>query len=211
LELDLLNDRLTWTDEVYRIFGLTPGESEATSEAFLEGIHPDDRDMVDKAYTESIRDNLKSYDIEHRIIRKKTGEVRYVHEKCEHFRDETGQIIRSIGMVHDITDRKKAENDLLESKLKLDLALANGNIGIWEWDLKTGVVIWDERMERMFGLEPGTFEGNHSGFENYVHEEDLPYIEMTINKALSEGTTIEAIYRTKPKNGFVIIFRQELW
>ena len=200
-ELDLINDRLTWTDEVYRIFGLTPGESEATNEAFLEGIHPDDREMVDNAFSASIRDNLKTYDIEHRIIRKKTGEVRFVHEKCEHFRDETGQIIRSIGMVHDITDRKKAENDLLESKLKLDLALGNGNIGIWEWDLKTGVVTWDKRMERIFGLEPGTFEGNHPGFENYVHEEDLPYIEMKINKALSEGTTIEDIYRTKPKNG----------
>lgn len=52
------------------------------------------------------------YDIIHRIIKKPDGEVRYVHEKCEHTRDENGRIILSTGTVQDITERKKAEEDL---------------------------------------------------------------------------------------------------
>ena len=55
-ELDLLTDHLTWSDEVYRIFGLEPQEFGATYEAFLEAVHPDDRDEVDDAYSSSIRD-----------------------------------------------------------------------------------------------------------------------------------------------------------
>jgi PAS domain S-box-containing protein len=110
-ELDLLNNRLTWSDEVYRIFGLQPQEFGATYDAFLHSVHPNDRAAVDNTYSESLSKGRDSYEIEHRIVRK-DGEVRFVHEKCEHIRDETGKIIRSIGMVHDITELKKAEADL---------------------------------------------------------------------------------------------------
>ena len=111
-ELDVVNDRLTWSDEVYRIFGLQPQEFQATYEAFLEAVHPDDRAAVDAAYSNSLREGRDSYEIEHRVVRKSGGQVRIVHEKCEHIRDGSGRIIRSVGMVHDITDRKRAESVL---------------------------------------------------------------------------------------------------
>ena len=111
-ELDLVNNVLTWSDEVYRIFGLQPQEFGATYEAFLERIHPDDRAGVDAAYSDSLREGKDSYEIEHRVVRKDTGEVRWVHEKCQHFRDASGRIVRSVGMVHDITERKHAEEQL---------------------------------------------------------------------------------------------------
>jgi PAS domain S-box-containing protein len=111
-ELDLASNRLTWSDEVYRIFGLKPQEFGATYEAFLEAVHPDDRAAVDAAYSSSLRENRDNYEIVHRVVRRSTGEVRFVHEKCEHFRDESGRIIRSLGMVHDITDRKRLEEAL---------------------------------------------------------------------------------------------------
>jgi len=111
-ELNVPDNRLRWSDEVYRIFGLKPQEFNATYEAFLEAVHPDDRAAVDEAYSGSIRDGKNTYEIEHRVVRKGSGEIRYVHEKCEHFRDEEGKIIRSVGMVQDITERKKAEENL---------------------------------------------------------------------------------------------------
>jgi PAS domain S-box-containing protein len=111
-ELDLINNRLMWSDEVYRIFGLQPQEFDATYEAFLEAVHPDDRAAVNNAYTSSIQEGRDSYEIEHRVVRRSSGEVRIVHEKCEHFRNQSGQMIRSIGMVHDITERKQVEEQL---------------------------------------------------------------------------------------------------
>ncbi|TLM78495.1 MAG: PAS domain S-box protein, partial [Actinobacteria bacterium] len=108
-QLDLVHNRLSWSDEVYRIFGLIPQEFGATYEAFLERVHPDDRQKVDEAYGSSLRENRDTYEIEHRVIRKDTGTVRVVHERCEHSRDATGKITRSIGIVHDITERERAE------------------------------------------------------------------------------------------------------
>jgi PAS domain S-box-containing protein len=108
-ELDLVSNRLTWSDEVYRVFGLTPDGFGANYEAFLDAVHPDDRAAVDAAYSASLAEGRDSYEIEHRIVRRDTGEIRVVHEKCEHKRDASGRIVRSIGMVHDITESKKAE------------------------------------------------------------------------------------------------------
>jgi PAS domain S-box-containing protein len=119
-ELDLTTNVLAWSDEVYRIFGLKPQEFTATYEAFLETVHPEDRTAVDFAYSDSVREGGEGYEIEHRIVRKNTGEVRYVHEKCRHVRNENGQIIRSLGMVHDITERKEIEEALQKSYDQLE-------------------------------------------------------------------------------------------
>ncbi len=122
-ELDLVNDHLFWSDEVYIIFGLQPQEFGATYEAFIEAVHPDDRTAVDEAYSGSLREGRDTYEIEHRVVRKSTGEVRFVHEKCEHFKDDSGQIIRSVGMVHDITDRRKMEEELRQARDNLELKI----------------------------------------------------------------------------------------
>ncbi|MEE9911733.1 MAG: PAS domain S-box protein [Deltaproteobacteria bacterium] len=111
-KLDLIQNRITWSDEVYRIFGLRPQEFGASYEAFLDHVHPDDRGLVDAAYTNSVQEGRDHYEVEHRIVRRKTGEVRFVHEKCEHFRDAAGEVVRSVGMVHDITERKRTEDAL---------------------------------------------------------------------------------------------------
>ncbi|MCF6310272.1 MAG: EAL domain-containing protein [Sulfurimonas sp.] len=110
-ELDLITSSLYWSDEVYRIFGLEPQEFGATYEAFLDHIHPDDIDLVNSSYTNSL-EQKQGYHVEHRIIRK-NGEVGFVQERCEHEFDSDGNPIRSIGTVHDITKQKIAENELI--------------------------------------------------------------------------------------------------
>lgn len=122
-ELDVPNNHLFWSDEVYRIFDLQPQEFNATYEAFLDAIHPDDREMVDKAYVDSLNEEKDSYEIEHRILRKSTGEIRVVHEKCEHIRNKSGEVIRSVGMIHDITERKQAEEALIWNKQRNELLI----------------------------------------------------------------------------------------
>jgi PAS domain S-box-containing protein len=119
-ELDIVNNRLFWSDELYRIFGLKPQEFAATYESFIERAHPDDRAAVDAAHSGSLREGKDTYEIEYRVIRKSTGEVRIVHEKCEHIRDKTGKIIRSTGMVHDITERKQMDDEIKRSNESLE-------------------------------------------------------------------------------------------
>ena len=109
-ELDLVNNSLYWSDEVYRIFGLEPQEFGATYESFLTHIHPDDHELVNSAYTNSL-ESKSSYNIIHRVLTKQ-DEIKYVEERCTHKLDSEGNVVKSIGTVHDITQRIQYEKKL---------------------------------------------------------------------------------------------------
>ncbi|MFZ2302866.1 MAG: PAS domain S-box protein [Gallionella sp.] len=104
---DLVGNVLTWSDEIYRIFEIDPEKFGASYEAFMEAVHPDDRELVDSAYTESVR-NRTTYNIEHRLLMK-DGRVKWLNERGETYYGEDGKPLRSFGTVHDITERKKTE------------------------------------------------------------------------------------------------------
>jgi PAS domain S-box-containing protein len=106
-ELDLTSGELTWSDEVYRIFEIDPAAFGATYAAFLDAIHPDDREAVNKAYTDSL-ENRTSYAIDHRLLFA-DERIKHVRECCETHYDAEGKPVRSLGTVQDITERKKLE------------------------------------------------------------------------------------------------------
>lgn len=113
-DLELVKNELRWSDEVFRIFGLKPQEFEGTFEGFLKRVHPDDRGAVGSLYKNSVKDKAQ-YDIVYRIVRP-DGEVRYVHDKAENIKYETGNTTRVIGTVQDITEQKKLEEQLHQSQ-----------------------------------------------------------------------------------------------
>jgi len=106
--LDLTTNELTWSDEVYVIFGVDKKTAKLNYDIFLEMTFPEDREAVKKEYAGSIEEK-RTYTIEHRIIRKRDGEIRWVHEKCEHTCNAAGEVIHSEGTVQDITVRKRTE------------------------------------------------------------------------------------------------------
>jgi PAS domain S-box-containing protein len=110
---NILTNELQWSDEIYRIFGLTPKEFGATYEAFLNSVHPDDREFVKKAVDEALY-RRKPYSIDHRIVLPDRTE-RIVHEQGGVTFDGAGRPIRMIGTVHDITGLKRAEEALRRS------------------------------------------------------------------------------------------------
>jgi PAS domain S-box-containing protein len=113
---------LFWTDEIYRIFGVKPQLFPATYEAFLNTIHPDDRQAVIDAVNSAVADAGCEYAIEHRVIRS-NGETRTVYEKGSVYRDNNGEATRMIGTVHDITEQKNAEQELEKYKIHLEKLL----------------------------------------------------------------------------------------
>ncbi|MCP4408316.1 MAG: PAS domain S-box protein, partial [Gammaproteobacteria bacterium] len=109
-ELNLTNDKLTWSEEVFRILEVDNTQFDPSYKSFLEHVHPDDRAWVHKAYRDSIKDKIP-YDTVHRL-RLKNGSIKYVHERCETFYDGDGKPLRSVGTVQDITDRRQDQEQL---------------------------------------------------------------------------------------------------
>jgi PAS domain S-box-containing protein len=107
---NIVTDELLWSDEIYRIFGLAPQQFGATYESFLNSVHPEDREFVEQSVNEALYEG-RPYDINHRIILP-DGAVRIVHEKAEVTSDNNGKPLRMAGTVHDITELKRAEEEL---------------------------------------------------------------------------------------------------
>jgi len=105
---DILDNTLSWSDEIFRIFGLAPQGFGATYEAFLSSVHPDDRQFVQESVDKALYEN-QPYSIDHRIVLP-NGLERIVHEQAEIYRSKAGRPIRMLGTVQDITVRKRAED-----------------------------------------------------------------------------------------------------
>jgi PAS domain S-box-containing protein len=109
-ELDLTTNALHWSDEIFRIFEIDPRRFGASYEAFLNAIHPDDRERVNQAYTASLAER-SPYEIIHRL-QMADGRIKYVNERCESFFDAAGKPLLSKGTVQDISEQRKAELEL---------------------------------------------------------------------------------------------------
>lgn len=125
-ELDLVGNRLHWSDEIFCMFEVDRMKFGASYEAFLNAIHPDDRDAVNKAYTESLTDR-KPYEIAHRL-KMADGRIKYVVETCESYFDAEGKPLRSVGTVQDITELHAVEQELSRHREHLEVLVRDRTI-----------------------------------------------------------------------------------
>ena len=114
-EMDLETNELTWDEETHRIHG-TPKDEEITYEKFLDHIHPEDKDFLDRKWNEALETG--EYDIEHRII--VDDETRWVKVKVDMKFDEEGEPIEAIGSSQDITEMKRLQREQEEAKKYLE-------------------------------------------------------------------------------------------
>ena len=143
-ELDLENDELHWSDEIYRIFELDPARFQPSYEKFLEVIHPDDRERVERAYREAV-EQKKPYDLVHRLLLK-DGRVRYVRERAETEYDADGRPLRSLGTVQDVTEQVEAEQEL-----RLAATTFNTHAGIMITDAQGTILRVNPAQTRLTG------------------------------------------------------------
>ena len=116
-ELNLRNNHLKWSDEVYRIYEIAQDRFTASYDAFLDAVHPDDLEVVNRAYRDSVK-NKTGYDLVHRLLMS-DGRIKFVNERCRTDYDQDGTPLRSLGTVQDITEYMLAE----ESRLQLLTAI----------------------------------------------------------------------------------------
>jgi len=108
-ELDAENDLVTWSDEVYRIFGVLPQEFDNRYSSVFEMIYPEDRDKVEQYFRDSLNRKEERYEIQFRLVRGNDKQLRYVSNSYHHEWNKSGIVVRTLGTIHDITEQVEAE------------------------------------------------------------------------------------------------------
>lgn len=192
---------LYWSDEIYRIFGLQPQEFDATYEAFLNTVHPDDREAVQRAVDQAVY-NKAEYSINHRIVLP-SGEVRDVHELGEVYRDELGVPLRMTGIVQDITERVKSEEQILEHERQKS-ALMSNLPGMFyrcrndkDWTLEYA----NEGCFALTGYTASELVAGVAHFADLIREEDRESVWQEVQAGLEKKQPYVLMYRITDRDG----------
>ncbi|TMA79794.1 MAG: PAS domain S-box protein [Deltaproteobacteria bacterium] len=195
---DLQTQKVTWSDELYRIFEIDHRDFDGRYDAFLNRIHPDDQLHVLKT---SARTRLEgaSFDIEYRIITL-AQQTKIIREVGYASRDRAGDVVRLFGTAQDITERKRAEERLKRSESHLAEAQSLAHVGSWEWDLRSGDVTWSDELYRIFGLQPGEIDVAHEAM-SFIHTDDRDEILNTVRRSITTKEPYSFCYRVLRPDG----------
>lgn len=196
-EYDVANDRLFWSDEIYRIFAVDKACFSPSIENFIDRIHPDDRAQVSRRYQDSLV-KQEPYDIIHRLLLD-DGEVKYVHEKCDTRYDDDGRPLISRGTVQDVTQIQLARIALEESE-EYQKMLSDASFEAIFLSRKGLCLGQNLTAEKLFGYgfdeaygRPGTdwiVESEREKVrEKMLHNAQAPYETIALRK---DGTTFPA-------------------
>jgi diguanylate cyclase (GGDEF)-like protein/PAS domain S-box-containing protein len=198
-EWDVRTGEISWSDEVYRIYGFAAQEIVPSLERFMEVVHPDDRGLIEGAIDGALNDH-RPYDLEHRIVRP-DGEVRMVHRRAEVVRGERGEPLRMIGTVHDITERKRAEERLREAEERYRTVVEEQTELVCRFLPDLTVTFANEAYCRYFGQEPGELIGE--SFLGHIPEEDHAYYVEDLSELTLDNPTRTVEHRVLTPDGGV--------
>src|SRR5438270_7382381 len=117
-ELDMASGQVSWSDGLFGLYALTPDEFDPTAGATLERVYPDDRERVDNTVRQALRER-SSFMLEYRAVRA-DGRLRTLRDQGAVVVDEAGEPIRVVGIAHDITDLKRAQEALQSTSSDLE-------------------------------------------------------------------------------------------
>ncbi|MGZ3448485.1 MAG: PAS domain S-box protein [Polyangiales bacterium] len=202
--LDIHRNELWWSDENYRIFGIPQG-TPMTYEAFLAVVHPDDRALVDREWNAALRG--APYDIEHRLL--VGGEIKWVREKADLEFDDKGTLLGGVGITQDVTERKRLEDEqmrvqahLRETQERFELALEGGGLASWDWNVKTGEVVFNPRWAEMRGFRLEDVRPHVDSWTSGVHPDDMPVVKKALEDHFGGLSDVyRAEHRVRTRSG----------
>tara|TARA_R110001592_G_scaffold292350_1_gene561793 strand:- start:6766 stop:9282 length:2517 start_codon:yes stop_codon:yes gene_type:complete len=196
-ELDVELNKLNWSNEMFRIFEKDPKKFEVSREAFLDAIHPEDREMVINTCENSVK-NKKPYQLTYRLKFEK-DRIKYVNEQCETVYDENQKPKKSFGTIQDVTDRKEAEEILKNSELLYRSLASNAPVAIFNTD-KTGACNYvNEEWLKYSGMS--FTEAMGFGWRKALYPEDKERVMNEWQQAILSKTEFHSELRFQAKNG----------
>ena len=188
-EFDLTTKTLSWSSEIYNIFEMDKNSFIPTYENFFNKIHTDDREKVNEAYFNSIKEQ-KDYSIIHRL-QMLDGRIKWVKEACSTLFDESGNPLISRGTVQDITELSLAKLEAQNEHNKLNAILENIPDLLWIKDVNGVYISCNKRFEDFFGAKE----------KDIINKTDYDFVDKKLADFFKEHD-IEAMNSKKPLSNF---------
>jgi diguanylate cyclase (GGDEF)-like protein/PAS domain S-box-containing protein len=198
---DLRTNNVTWSDELWAIYGLEPGSVELTENFVKSRVHPDDREAL-KLALEVSRVERKPYTLDIRILWS-DGSVRWIQSTGQCSYDESGEAVRVFGTALDVTDRKNAEVARLKSESGLANAQHLAHMGSWETNLLTDEVVASDEFYRIYGLDRRTDTVKRETLWAFDHPEDLPAVRRMVAESIKERRQYRIDHRIVRRDGVI--------
>ena len=174
-----------WSDEQKRIYGLDPaGPSPVYEEMLRRHIHREDAVHLDRSFGEAL-ENGAAFENQNRIVRPDGG-VRWIYNHAQPYFDADGKLIKYIGAILDITERKRVEEALHASEERWRFALDISKMGAWELNLEDNTAWRSLRHDQIFGYEELLPEWTYPIFLQHVLEEDREDVDQKFQRAIAE-------------------------
>ena len=192
------------SDGIIYIFGCTPEDVIDDFTPIGRVIHPEDAERVIRDIEYSA-EHLTYFTCEFRV-QIPGKEIQWIYSRSTPEKLPDGSITW-YGFNADITDRKQAEEKIHESEERLKLATASGLLGIWDWNVKDNVMVWDDRMFELYGVMQNTFPNNIDAWMNGLHPEDKQRAIEECNAALYEDKEFDTSFRVLHPDGKVLYLK----
>ena len=194
-------DKIYWSEESFRIFGLVPDRHGHNPRDFIERVaFSDDIEIIWNEMS-AARNGIRECNYEARFHHP-DGQVRWVHGQAKLISDANRKPLKLVGTILDVTERKLLEVRLNENLGLLQMALEGAQECVWEWNLRTGEAKFGKRFYAMLGYLPEDFPANQQEWMSRIHSDDRDLVMRKMQVDLSVKQDIySAEYRVRAKDG----------
>jgi PAS domain S-box-containing protein len=200
VSIDLPSQRVIWSPELYRLLGFDPSTNAASVEAFLQVVHPDDRDRVQATVRRAMSQPTDpDFHIDHRVV--VNGAVRHLETRGNVLFNAQSQPIRLHSTSLDITERKLAELALQDYQQMLEHAEELVQLGSWALDAGTGRLTISAQLFRNVGLEPADQSPTDAEYLGRIHPDDRSMVAEDMQRIRAGRPTSDLVFRTDPAVG----------
>lgn len=197
--VDLKANRIIWDKTVYAIH-----ELEETGELSVEdgiSFYREDFQPVLQTAIDNAIENNEPWDLEAVLVTAKGKEVWVRALGYPVF--ENGELTELRGTFINIDSRKRNEQELAEKEKRLKLALDAAKLGMWDWDITTGHLEWDDALYKMYGIEKENFNSTYEAWENTLHPEDAQRANKAVKESIETGKALNINFRIINEKGNV--------
>ncbi len=184
---DIANDVLSWDDRMYEIYGVKKEDFKGALSAWQNGLHPDDFERANADLNDAL-EGKREFNSVFRVIWPDKS-IHYIEGKAIVSRDSEGKALRMIGGNTDVTERKKAEEDILKANERFEKVTEATNDVIWDWDITTDKFYRSKAIEGLLGKSAMKSFSKKDFWQDSFHPEDKERLEKSVEEAIKDPKT----------------------